>query len=137
MPKRLDDIPVYEFKKGQVEGHYYNHVQLAVKRIERQIRLAIPGLKHLDLILDKEAWIIVDRVHADVPIAAWSDFETEHRASLSDPINCVIRTYHAHADIILQRTLDSMETFIDDQLADRFEHESNNVISIADRKNPV
>lgn len=128
MPSRLDNIPVYEYRKGEIAGHYYNHVQIALKRINDQIRLAIPGLKHLDLVLDKEAWIIIDRVHADVPIAAWSDFEVDHRASLTDPINCTIRTYHAAADLILQRTLDAMEQIIDEQLAEKYPEDDEKVI---------
>ena len=50
MTNRLEDIPVYEFRQGQIAGHYYNHVQIALKRINKEIRLAIPELKHLDLI---------------------------------------------------------------------------------------
>lgn len=128
MSSRLDGIPVYEFKKGEIAGHYYNHVQIALKRIDKHIRLAIPGLKHLDLILDDEAWIIVDRVHADVPIAAWSDFEVEHRASLSDPIKCTVRTYHAAADLILKRTLNSMELLIDEELAEKYGKDDDKVV---------
>ena len=130
MPSRLDDIPVYEYKTGEIESHYYNHVQIALKRIGKQIRIEIPGLKHLDLILDQEAWIIVDRVHADVPIAAWSDFDAQKRESLSTPINCTIRTYHQNADLIMQRTLDSMETFIDEELAKGYEPDTDKVINI-------
>ena len=128
MSNRLDNIPVYEYRKGNIAGHYYNHVQIALKRLGKQIRIEIPGLKQLDLILNEEAWIIVDRVHAETPIAAWSDFEVNNRKSLSDSISCVIRTYHTAADLILQRTLDSMEMIIDETLAEKYQNEVNNKV---------
>ncbi|MDH5256924.1 MAG: hypothetical protein OEX07_02920 [Gammaproteobacteria bacterium] len=130
MTDRLKDIPVYEHRDGLIEGHYYNHVQIALKRLSNEIRIEIPGLKHLDLILDNEAWIIVDRVHADVPIAAWSDFEVEHRSSLSEPIKCMIRTYHISADIILERVLDSMEVLIDKELVEKYGNNNDTVAKL-------
>ena len=120
MSDRLDNIPVYEYKKGQIEGHYYNQVQIALKRLGNQIRLNIPGLKHLDLVIDENAWIIIDKVHAEVPIAAWTDFDSGHRNSLNEAIPCTIKTYHQAADMILQRTLDSMEILIHEQLIKKY-----------------
>lgn len=136
MPNRLDNLPVYRSKKGLIEGHYYNHVLLALSRIESEIRLAIPGLIHLDLILDKDAWVIVDRVHADYPVAAWSDFETAQRQSLDDPIPCLIRIYHAAASLVLQRTLDAMETIIEQQLLEQNTGTSNKIIPFSGKKTP-
>ena len=134
MSNRLDDLPVYEYKKSEVAGHYYNHVSLALKRLDKQIRLSIPGLKHLDLILDNEAWIIIDTVHAEFPIAAWSDFETEGRTDLAAPVKCVIRTYHAAADLILERTLDAMEQIIDERLLEKYDDQQDKVIDLHRRK---
>ncbi|KPJ92800.1 MAG: hypothetical protein AMJ53_08670 [Gammaproteobacteria bacterium SG8_11] len=118
MYTRLNDIPVYESRCAQVNAMHFNHVQIALKKLGESIRLPIPKLKHLDLIVEKEAWIIVDRVLNDIPIAAWTDFQSEHRSNLHEPIACRLQLYHANADLILERTLEAMEMLLGEQLAD-------------------
>jgi hypothetical protein len=117
MYNRLDDVPVYAQRAGSMDANYYNHVQLALKRLGSEIRLGIPGLKHLDLILQKDAWIIVDKVLNDVPVVAWTDFEVEHRDNLHQPVACRIKYYHANATLVMRRTLEAMDRILDEQLA--------------------
>jgi len=116
MYNRLSEIPVYENRQSEVSAIHYNHVQIALKRIGEEIRLQIPKLKHLDLILQKDAWIIVDRVLNDVPVAAWVDFETVQRNNLHKPIKCKQQLYHSHAHMILQHTIEAMELLLGEQL---------------------
>ncbi|MGD8568522.1 MAG: hypothetical protein PVJ39_10570 [Gammaproteobacteria bacterium] len=116
MYTRLRDIPILELRDTQVDALYFNHVQVAHKRLGSSIRYRIPKLIHLDLILEPDAWIIVDRVLNDIAIAAWTDFETRNRANLHEPINCKLRLYHANANMILKRTLDAMEMLLGEQL---------------------
>lgn len=118
MYTRLGNIPILELRDSQIDALYYNHVQVALKRLGSSIRYRIPKLKHLDLILESDAWIIVDRVLNDVPVAAWTDFETQSRANLHQPIACKLRLYHANAQMILERTLDAMEMLLGEQLTD-------------------
>jgi hypothetical protein len=128
MYNRLDDVPVYQHRDGKLEANYYNHVQTALKHLGEEIRLPIPRLKHLDLILQKDAWIIVDRVLNDVPIVAWTDFEVKHRDNLHEPILCKIKHYHANAIMIMNRTLEAMELLLGEQLADMLPDEKSDVI---------
>lgn len=128
MYTRHNEVPLYDRRPGKLEALYFNHVQVALKRRGPSIRFAIPRLKHLDLILQKDAWIIVDRVLNDVPVAAWTDFETEGRASLHEPIRCEIRTYHAMAHGILRRTLEAMELLLGEELADELPDEKSDVL---------
>lgn len=83
-------MPRLSTRQGKVNATYYNHVQTALKRINAEIRLQIPRLKHLDLILQKDAWIVVDKVLNDVPIVAWTNFQVDHRDSLHEPVKCEI-----------------------------------------------
>jgi hypothetical protein len=117
MYNRLKDIPVYEFRDTYIDARYFNHVQFAFKKLGESIRFPIPKLKHLDLILEKQAWIIVDHVLNDIPVAAWTDFQTSHRDNLHQPIKCRLQLYHANADLILERTLEAMEMLLGEQLA--------------------
>lgn len=112
------EVPQFDSRRGKVEAVYYNHVQTALKRLGQQIRLKIPKLKHLDLIIQKDAWVVVDRVLNDVPIAAWSDFETDHRDNLHEPIPCQIRFFHFAARMVLNQTLKAMDEILMDKLAD-------------------
>ncbi|MDZ7661906.1 hypothetical protein [Thiohalophilus sp.] len=118
MYRRLDDVPVFEYRDGELPAIYYNDVQVALKRLGEDLRFAIPRLKHLDLILQKDAWIIVDRVLNDVPVVAWTDFQTAHRSSLHEPIPCRIRLYHMHGPLVMSRTLEAMELILGEMLAD-------------------
>ncbi|MGD8743168.1 MAG: hypothetical protein PVH46_07050 [Granulosicoccaceae bacterium] len=128
MYNRLDDVPVYAQRPGSINANYYNHVQLALKRLGEEIRLPIPRLKHLDLILQKNAWIVVDRVLNDVPVVAWTDFEVTHRDSLHEPIACQIKYYHANAALIMRRTLEAMELILGEELAGMLPDELSDVL---------
>ena len=118
MYTRHDEVPVFQYRQGEVDAVHYNLVQVALKRLDGEIRLAIPRLKHLDLILQKDAWIIVDRVLNDVPVAAWTDFEVAGRDNVHKPIKCRIRTYHTAAHMILERTLEAMDLLLGEQLSE-------------------
>lgn len=109
---RHNDILILDRRPGNIDAHYFNQAQTALKRIGKQIRFKIPTLNHLDLIVQEDAWIVVDRVLDDVPVVAWTDFQTEGRDSLHQPINCEIRLYHFAARMILKTTLDAMEEIL-------------------------
>jgi len=128
MYSRHDDVPVYAHRDGKLDANYYNHVQLALNRLGNEIRLQIPKLKHLDLILQKDAWIIVDRVLNDVPVVAWTDFETDNRDNLHEPILCKVKHYHANAIMIMKRTLEAMDLLLGEQLAALLAGEKSDVI---------
>ena len=55
MYTRLDDIPIYELRDESNKALHFNQVQVALKRIGESIRYPIPKLRHLDLILEKDA----------------------------------------------------------------------------------
>ena len=116
MYRRLDSVPVYHHSEGKIPAHYYNDVQVALKRLGEELRFAIPGLRDLDLILQKGAWIIVDRVLNDVPVVAWTDFDISRRDSLHEPIPCQIKLYHVHGRIVMNRTLEAMELIVGEML---------------------
>lgn len=116
MYRRLDEVPVYEYRDDNIPANYFNDVQVALKRLGEDIRFPIPRLRHLDLILQKDAWIIVDRVLNDVPVLAWTDFQVGQRDSLHEPIACRIRLYHVHGMIVMDRTLEAMELILGEML---------------------
>ena len=126
---RHDEVPQLSSRPGKVNALYYNHVQTALKQLGNQIRLSIPKLKHLDLIIQKDAWIIVDKVLNDVPVVAWTNFETRGRDSLHEPIKCEIRYFHYAASMIMNRTLEAMELMLG-ELEQRLPEKKSNVLPI-------
>jgi len=123
-------------RDAKVDAHYYNHVIVALKRLGQQVRFRIPGLKHLDIILQKDAWIVVDRALYDYPIIAWMEFETQHRDNVHESIQCKIRYFHANATMIKTRTLEAMDVLLSEELADKIrnnEFEDTTVIPFRNR----
>lgn len=127
---RHDEVPQLSARAGKVDALYYNHVQTALKQLGNQIRLTIPKLKHLDLIIQKDAWIIVDIVLNDIPVVAWTNFETKGRDSLHEPIQCEIRFFHYAASMILNRTLEAMELMLGEELEQELHKKKSDVLPI-------
>ncbi|MCW9025333.1 MAG: DUF3352 domain-containing protein [Gammaproteobacteria bacterium] len=125
---RHDEVPQLASRKGKVKALYYNHVLTALKQLGPQIRLKIPRLKHLDLILQKDAWIVVDTVLNDIPVVAWTHFQTEGRNNLHEPIECEIRFFHFAASMILNRTLEAMELMLGEQLEELLPDENSTIL---------
>ena len=112
---RHNEVPVFEHRNGKIDANYYNHARSVLKRINDNIRLQLPRLRTLDLILQPDAWIVVDRALNDFPIIAWTNFAIEKRSNIHEPISCAIKLYHANAGIILTRVLEAMELMLGEQ----------------------
>ncbi len=125
---RHNEVPLLHHREGKVEAAYYNEVQTALKRFGKQIRFPIPKLKHLDLILQKNAWIVVDRAQSDFPDLAWVNFQTDGRTDLQAPVVCEVRIFHYAASMILRRTLEAMDLMLGEQLAEIINDEKADVI---------
>lgn len=127
---RHNEILILDSKPGQVEAHYFNVAQTALKRLGKQWRCRIPSLNHLDLILQDDAWIVVDRVLNDMPVAAWTDFHTGGRDNLHEPVSCEVRIYHFAARVVLQPTLDAMEELLRQLLVEQQDRKADNVLTL-------
>lgn len=128
MYTRHNEVPVYEFREGSLDANYYNHVQVALNRLGESLRLELPGLKTLSLILQRDAWIVVDRAFNEIPVVAWTDFDSEGRSTLHQPVRCYIRLYHVNAGMIMKRVLEAMELLLGEQLDGEFLEEKASVI---------
>lgn len=131
---RHNEVPVLTARQGKVEANHYNHVQTAIKRLGAELRFRLPKLKHLDLILQKEAWIVVDRALYDYPILCWTEFQTDHRENLHEPIVCEIRIFHYAASMILKKTINAMELLLGEELANCEPDDDFSVLPFTKRK---
>jgi hypothetical protein len=116
---RLDNIPIFELTDTAVPAADFNLVQTALRRLGEPIEIPLSGLRNLKLILDREAWIVVDGAMNDIPILAWTDFQSEGRSALHEPVNCRLKTYHQHASVILGPVTEFMEQELAKRLAER------------------
>jgi hypothetical protein len=128
MSSRLDDIPVFERRNTMLPARLYNLAHIALKRLGSNIRLPLPKLLTLDLVIDKEAWIIIDHSLNDIPVAAWTTFKREHNDVIQEPVNCELRLYHKDADIILDRVLEAMELLLGEQMSALQSDEESGII---------
>lgn len=114
---RLNSIPSLRSTPATVPAARYNRVRLALRRLENPLRIELPGLRSLDVILEDDVWVIVDRELNDIPIVAWTGFES--RSSLHTPLRCTLRHYHAHAGAILDIALNALDRILSQRLAKR------------------
>ncbi len=78
----------------------FNTVRLAQLRVGAPLRLPAPGLRLLECILEREAWICVDARSDHVPLIAWTGFDLAGRG-LHEAVRCEQRLYHIHAGLIM------------------------------------
>lgn len=105
---RLSEMPAYQVSESQVDAECYNLVRLSLLRHGSPLRITLPNLRSLEMHLDEDSWTVIDGSMNDLPVAAWTHFETDGRDNLHLPIACRIRHFHAHASLISEAALQEM-----------------------------
>lgn len=103
-----------------IEAPIYNHARLALRRFGSPLRVAVPGHRGLEIILEDHMWLCVDTIADDQPVMAWLEFGSHHRDNLHEPICCTLELYHRSAGLVMGSTLDSL----DEALTERLRRES-------------
>ena len=125
---RHNEVLILDQHTDQIEANYFNRAQTALKRAHEQIRFKIPTLNHLDLIVQEDAWIVVDRVLNDMPVVAWTDFQTEGRDNLHEPVACERRLYHFAARMVVNTTLQALDAILGQAITDKNATEKKSVL---------
>ena len=100
-----------------IEASCYNHVRLALRRIENPYRVGLPDHRNLEMILDNAVWLCVDSAAGDMPIMAWMDFDTrKHNDALHAPVPCNLHLYHTLAGLVMGSVLESLEEVLTQEL---------------------
>jgi len=86
----------------------FNTVRLAQLRTGAPLRLPAPGLRLVDCILEREAWICVDSRSDHLLLIAWTAFQLSGRG-LHEDVRCEQRFYHVQAGLIMGPALDAIE----------------------------
>lgn len=128
MKSRLNDIPIIKSVPSYVGATHYNRVRLSQLRLDKTLRLELFSLRGLDISIDDEAWVCIDRTLGDLPVLAWTNFDTSSRSGLHQPVPCQLRFYHNHADLICGTVLDDLGRILERRLAKLRSHSPKKII---------
>ena len=117
------EVPVFEYRHGTLDARSFNRARVAQRRSNPSLRLALPRLKHLDIIIQADAWIVVDCSLSDVPVIAWTEFDRGPMNALHTPVQCQIRLFHANAAALLSIALLELRTVLDEALIRSDQHQ--------------
>jgi len=118
MFESIDSLDAIRTLKKTVEAGCYNHVRLALNRLNNPYRIDLPGHHGLSIILNDDFWLCVDSTRNDLPIMAWLDFDTRKRnQALHEPVSCYLRLYHMQAGLIMGSALDALNNELSQQLS--------------------
>lgn len=117
MRSRIYEVPACFVETIEVEAERYNLIRLAIARFGGALRFPLIGLRNLDILLDRESWVCVDRSALDLPVAAWNRFEDQGRQQLQGNVRCELRHYQINTDILLPYLWMTMESILRDRLA--------------------
>ncbi|KCV81838.1 hypothetical protein ATO10_10845 [Actibacterium atlanticum] len=112
MYTRHDELPALSAWPTQVEARDYNTASRALQRARGAMRLPLRGLPMLDLILQPNAWVVVDRSLNDMPIAAWVDFAPKPDRGLHEAVLCQLRYYHGGAGKVVAAVRQDFEDLL-------------------------
>jgi hypothetical protein len=115
MRDRLQPTALRTMPKS-IEASIYNHVRLALRRLGSPLRVAVPGHRGLEIILDDRTWLCVDANADDQPVMAWRNFSGYHRDNLHEPVTCTLELYHRFSGLVKGSALDSLDEVLTDQL---------------------
>lgn len=115
---RLKGLPSYSTSQRNVEAQHFNIIRLAMRRLPSPIRLQLRGLQNIDMIIDHDSWVCVDTTLNDLPIAAWTDFKSNRRDNLHQPIECTLTYYHFQASAIVNEVLKITKELLSERLAE-------------------
>jgi len=125
---RHDEVPILHTREGKMDAIYFNHVQTALKKLGPQIRLRIPKLKHLELIIQRDVWVVVDLALSEFPILCWTNFQSQNRDNLHEAVPCEVRYFHYGASMIYNKTIEGMELMLGELLGEEMSKDKSKVV---------
>jgi hypothetical protein len=104
----LPSVSLHSLSKT-IEAACYNRVRLSLARSKRPLRVALPGHRGLEMILENRYWLCVDSLLDDLPVLALHEFETANRSELHAPVRCQLSFYQPHAGLVMGSVLDALQ----------------------------
>lgn len=102
MKSSLPKVPVLKSFPTHAEAVHYNNIYLALLRIGSPLKLMLPGMRGIEVRLDRDAWVCFDHNLNHQPLLAWTDFRPYTRTSLYQPVPCQLLFYHPYAAVLVR-----------------------------------
>ena len=131
MRSRLPNIPVLRSANATIGAEQFNRTRLALMRFENPLRLVLPGLRGLDMMIDRDTWLCIDRTLNDLPVLAWTDFQITGRG-LHEPVACRALYFHAYANVIVKTALADVHRILKERLRRANERREGNLLILED-----
>lgn len=129
MKTRIDDLPIMEQRTVQIDASQYNKIRLGLLRLGAPHRIRLEGMRSLDMLLDQEEWVIVDRDMDDLPVIAWRYFESGKRDALNAPISCTELSFHIYARMVKNQAIEMIAQYMDEHV---HEHPQQKLATVSD-----
>lgn len=104
----LDHYPALRIMHKRIAAAEYNCIRVSLLRESLPWRITLRQFRCLHCIIDDLAWVCIDESHNDLPILAWTNFNTAQRSRLDAPVDCELRLFHMHAGLIMGTALDAL-----------------------------
>ena len=113
---RIDKLLVYASRPCLMEAELFNLWRRACLHLTMPMRIPLTGLKQMLLIVEEDAWVVVDEVQYDLPILAWVDFDSQHRDNLHKQVPCTLNYYHFMASSLRGKVLVLLKEAFEEKL---------------------
>lgn len=114
---RLKEMPRYSIADSTIAAHHYNQIRLALRRLPGPIRLRLTGLPYIDMIIDNDSWVCVDTSLNDLPVVAWTDFDSSNRQGLHEPVGCKLHYFHYKAGMLVLKALNTTTALLAERIS--------------------
>ncbi len=102
LKSNLPNAPVLKSFTADVEAVYYNNIFLALSRISAPLKIMLPGLRGIEVRLDRDAWVCFDHNLNHQPLLAWTNFRPGVRTSLYQAVPSQLLFYHPYATVLVR-----------------------------------
>jgi len=130
MNTKIENVPKLKTVLASIEAPLYNIARLATIKFETPLRLQLPGHKTIDVILNRNTWVCIDRAMYDLPALAWTHLNHENRQALHTPVESELHYYHIHVNISADNVLESLQAALQLLLANSEPNQPGEVIKL-------
>ncbi len=130
MRTRIHEIPACFTETIEIDAERYHLIQRALNRLGKPLRFPLVGLCHLDMILEADSWVCIDRGALELPVVAWHQFKKTSRQNLQSSVWCELRHYRVNTDILLPYVWMTIESTLKARLSEGDSAQTAPVISL-------
>jgi len=130
MSTRIENAPKLRTVPASINAELYNIALLATLRFEAPPRIRLPGLSTIDVVINRNTWVCLDRAMYDLPALTWTHINQNGRSALHTPVDCELHYYHIHANISAHKVLSNLYAALEKMLANPAPRQPGKIITL-------